>query len=59
MEDFPVRSITDSRGTLLTAGMGTINHRDVELCLIEDHLQEVLFQPVWILERCLCFSVKY
>lgn len=51
MDDFLGRNTTDSKETLLTGRMGTISHKDVELCLIEDHLQEVLIQPVWILER--------
>lgn len=51
MEDFPVRNITDNKETPLTEKVRTISLIDVELLLIEDHLQGALFKPVWILER--------
>ena len=51
MEDFSAKKITDNKGIPLKEGMGTINHRDAGLHLIEDHLQEVLFRPMWIQER--------
>lgn len=51
MEDFPVRNITGSKETHPIEEMGLINHRDEELCLTEDHRQEVLINPVWIQER--------
>lgn len=51
MEDFPIRNITDNKEMPLIGEMGSINHRDEELCLTEGPQQEVLIKPVLILKR--------
>ena len=51
MEDIPVRNIGDNKETPLIGEMGLINHRDEELWLTEDPLQEDPIKPVWIQER--------
>lgn len=51
MEDIPVRNIGDNKETPLTGEMGLINHRDEELWLTEDPLQEGPIKPVWIPKR--------
>ena len=56
MEDIPFRNIGDNEETPLIEEMGLINHRDEELWLTEDPLQEDPIQPVWIPKRSLsCF----
>jgi len=51
MEDIPVKNIGDSKETPLIGEMGLINHRDEELWLTEDLLQEDPIKPVWIQRR--------
>ena len=65
MEDIPVRNIGDNKETPLIGEMGLINHRDEELWLTEDLLQEDPIKPVWIQKRSFtcnqftCFKVDF
>ena len=46
MEDIPIRNVTDNRGTPVIREMGSISHRDVELCRIGGPQLEVFIKLV-------------